>query len=304
MRQIKCGDYAKNKMKRNLLIILTTVLLSACGITYAQESCAPLDKPTTCNGISVAPPCQLSTGAYINYILGAENCGPIKGLTVSLHALEKMHAEDGNGSGFSIQLNAYEDATQNFLQFLFFIGINAIQVQIQDHGANGGSSPQNSTTLVTDATNEILHDETLSIELKYDQNTWNVNGATFKITSGNAGDALLQGCYDESSSDKAAGGSKKCTMFLPVPNSKHLPIRGFQVNVVDYPERQTRAYFSSGAGSITYQVSNGQLCNQGSNTAYTCIPAAAITAEMSNIIYSAMYPPCCGSKLTQYFFWF
>jgi len=79
-----------------------------------------------------------------------------------------------------------------------------------------------------------------------------------------------------------------------------VPIVAFEVNVVG-PGNGSNSHFTSGAGTITYGISNGQSCVEGglpdqcSNTSGSGTP----TAETSNAIYGPIETPCCASALTQ-----
>jgi hypothetical protein len=81
----------------------------------------------------------------------------------------------------------------------------------------------------------------LAVPLASNDSAGNITGATFSVTDNN-------------------GNTNSKTITLDA--NHQFPIVAFEVNVVG-PGNHSNSQFSSGAGTITYEISNGQLCVEG-----------------------------------------
>jgi hypothetical protein len=191
-----------------------------------------------------------------------------------------------------MQLNAYNPTgpTTSWMQYIFLISGNAITYQVQywdikaacacGHAVCDCTGPlvNQSGTVLSLPSNTIPAGYVLEIDLNNDS-AGNISGANFSVTD-NMGNTT----------------SKSAAL-----DTNHLfPIAAFQVNVGG-PDNASSSKFSSGAGTISYQVSAGQLCVEGglpdlcSNSSGSNTP----TAEKSNATYGPIETPCCASQLTQ-----
>jgi hypothetical protein len=240
-----------------------------------------------------------------NYLL-TNNCQNIKGLTVSLTAADDMVAAVtpfGGGpatqnGGFTLQLNAYNPAgpTTSWMQYVFLISGNAINYQVQYWditAACGCVHPKglcncagpvvnlNGTVFsLPSNTNTIPKTYVLKIALDND-GVGNVTGATFSVTDNNG----------------------KLHSTRVALDAQHLfPIVAFQVNVGG-PDNGSDSQFSPGGGTITYEISSGQLCVEGGlpDLCSKSAGSSVATAETSNAAYGPINPPCCALQLTQSF---
>jgi hypothetical protein len=240
----------------------------------------------------------LTLSSSSNYLLtNGKNCQNIKDLKVSLKVTQDMFAISptlGGDAGCTMQLNAYNPAgpTTNWMQYIFLVSGNAIQYQVQywDMAAAcacvspgspctcTGPLVNKSGTVLSLPNNTIPAGYTLQIDLNNDT-AGNITGALFSVTDNN-------------------GNTKSQTATLDA--NHHFPIVAFQVNVVG-PDNFSDSQFSSGAGTITYGTSTGQLCVEGGlpDTCSNSLGSNTPTGETSNAIYGPIQSPCCASELTQ-----
>jgi hypothetical protein len=194
--------------------------------------------------------------------------------------------------GFSMQLNAYNPAgpTTSWMQYVFTISGNAINYGVAYWDVNAAcgcghavcdcSPPlvNLSGTVLSLPSNTIPAGYVLEIDLSND-GFGNITGALFSVTD-NTG--------------------KTTSSPATLEPSHQFPIVAFQVNFVG-PDGAASSQFSSGAGSITYEISNGQLCVEGGlpDLCSKSSGSRASTGEKSNATYGTIGPPCCASQLTQ-----
>jgi hypothetical protein len=247
------------------------------------------------NGCCATNTGGLTLSSNSNYLLTNGNCQNIKDLKVSLEVTQDMFAISptlGGDAGCTMQLNAYNPAgpTTSWMQYVFLISGNAINYQVQywdiaaacacGHALCDCTGPlvNQMGTLLSLPNNTIPAGYTLQIDLNNDT-AGNITGATFSVTDND-------------------GNTHRQTATLDA--NHQFPIVAFEVNVVG-PDNGSDSQFSSGAGTITYGISNGQLCVEGglpdlcSNSSGSDTP----TGETSNAIYGPIGPPCCASELTQ-----
>jgi hypothetical protein len=257
----------------------------------------------TCfNGCCATNTGGLTLSSHSNYLL-SNGCQSIQGLKVFLDVTQDMVAAvtpQGGGSptsngGFTFQLNAYNPAgpTTSWMQYVFLISGNAIKYQVQywdiaaacacGHPVCDCTGPlvSESGTVLSLPSNTVPAGYHLDIELTSETNTGNITGATFTVSDGQ-------------------GNTKSSTATLDA--NHQFPIVAFQANIGG-PDNASSSQFSSGAGTIFYAVSNGQLCVEGglpdlcSKSAGSNTP----TAETSNAAYGPIGPPCCALELSQSF---
>jgi hypothetical protein len=257
------------------------------------------------NGCCATNTSGLTLSSKSNYLLINGNCQNMKDLSVSLNVTQDMVAAvtpSSGGSvtqngGFDLQLNAYNPAgpTTSWMQYFFNVSGNAISYQVQYHDIQAECACGHAVcdcapplvnlngTVLSLSSNTIPAGYVLEIDLSNDS-VGNITGAIFTVTD-NSGNTT----------------SRSATL----PATQQFPIVAFQVNVVG-PDGGSNSQFSSGAGTITYEISNGQLCVEG-GLPDLCSESAgskagtAETAETSNATYGAIGPPCCASQLTQSF---
>jgi hypothetical protein len=231
-----------------------------------------------------------------NYLLTNGNCQNLKDLKASLNVTQELVAltpADGGpapeNGGYTMQLNAYNPAgpTTNWMQYVFLINGNAINFQVQYWDTNAacacghavcdctGPVVNLSGTVLSLPSNTIPAGYVLEIDLNND-NVGNITGATFSVTDNH-------------------GNTNSQTATLDTQHQ--FPIVAFEVNLVG-PGNGSNAHFSSGAGTINYEISNGQLCVEG-GLPEVCSGTGNGTAETSNAIYGPIETPCCASELTQ-----
>jgi hypothetical protein len=197
--------------------------------------------------------------------------------------------------GFTLQLNAYNPAgpTTSWMQYIFLINNNAINYQVQywdtatacacGHAVCDCTGPlvNESGTVLSLPSNTVPAGYHLDIELTSETNTGNITAATFIVSDGK-------------------GNTNSSTATLDAQHQ--FPIVAFQVNIGG-PDNASSSQFSSGAGTIFYSVSSGQLCVEG-GVPDLCSKSAgsnSFTAETSNATYGAIGSPCCASELAQSF---
>jgi hypothetical protein len=266
-------------------------------------------------------------GSNNNYLLAVSpttqfGCNPIDNLKVSFKVTKNMVAvvtPAGGGTptqngGFSMQLNAYNPAgpATSWMQYVLQISGNAIEAQVQywniaafnncinncnqncvNQGGNVNQcqaqcpgqcvNPQTQTVNLSQhvldlSSNTIPAGYVLEIDLNND-GVGNITGANFSVTDNN-------------------GNTKSAT--VPLDANHQFPIVAFQVNFVG-PGNTSNSQFSSGAGTITYGTSSGQLCAEGGlpDVCSKSSGSSTPTAETSNATYSTIGWPCCASQLTQ-----
>jgi hypothetical protein len=283
------------------------------------------------NGCCATNTGGLTLSSRSNYVL-SNGCQDIQGLNVSLSIAQPMVAavtpSDGGtptpNGGFTMQLNAHNPSGPgtSWMQYIFLIhGNGAIDAQIQywnmeafyscvsnckqtcvNQGGNVSRcqaqcncvNPQTQTVQLSQhildlPSNTVPQDYVLEIALNYDpisdtnQNPGpNVNGATFTV-------------YEYPGQSPPAG-----QQTIPVDSDKHFPIVAFQVDIGG-PDNGSFSQFSSGAGTITYGISAGQLCVEGGlpDLCSNSSGSGTETAETSNAAYGTIGSPCCASQLTQ-----
>jgi hypothetical protein len=255
----------------------------------------------TCfNGCCATNTAGLTLSSGSNYLL-SNGCQNIQGLKVFLDVTQDMVAAVtpfGGGpatqnGGFAMQLNAYnpEGPTTDWMQYIFLISGNAINYQVQywdlaaacacGHAVCDCTGPlvNEFGTLLSLPSNTVPAGYALDIELASETNTGNITGATFTVSDGK-------------------GNTKSSTVTLDA--NHQFPIVAFQVNVVG-PDNASSSQFSSGAGTIFYAVSSGQLCVEG-GLPDLCSKSSGSdrgTAETSNAVYGPIEAPCCASELSQ-----
>lgn len=248
------------------------------------------------NGCCATNTSGLTLSSNRNYLLtNGKNCQNIEGLKVALKVTQDMFATSptlGGNAGCSIQLNAYNPAgpTTSWMQYVFTAGGNAINYQVQywdmatacacGHAVCDCTGPvvnQNGTVLSL-PNNTIPAGYALEIDLSNDA-AGNITGALFSVTD-NTG--------------------KTTSSLATLDANQQFPIVAFQVNVVG-PGNSSDSQFSSGAGTITYEIANGQLCVEGGlpDTCSNSSGSGIGTSETSNAIYGPIESPCCASELTQ-----
>jgi hypothetical protein len=215
-----------------------------------------------------------------------------------------------SNNGFSMQLNAFNptspSVTTSWLQYAFIASGQTIQgtVQYWNIGAFGQccaaqncsanpnacvcSSPTSTCPVITTpvfqftptivsvpSSNNLPAGYNLQIQLSND-NAGNITKATFVVIDNN-------------------GNSHSQSISLP--SGSQFPISAFLANIVG-PGNAASTTFTSGAATLTYQVSSGQLCLEGELPDSLCSGSGTGTAETSNATYGQI-APCCGSQLTQ-----
>ena len=261
--------------------------------------CTP--EQTCFNGCCATNTSGLTLSSNSNFLLINGNCQNMKDLKVSLNITQDMVAAvtpSGGGTatqngGFDLQLNAYNPAgpTTSWMQYIFLISSNEINYQVQywdptaacgcGHTVCDCTGPlvNLNGTVLSLSSNTIPAGYVLEIALNNDS-TGNITGATFSVTDNNG-----------------TTNSKTATLDA----NHQFPIVAFEANVVG-PDNASNSQFSSGAGTITYEISNGQLCVEGGLPDASCnTPGSKLvhTAETSNVTYGPIGPPCCAAALTQ-----
>jgi hypothetical protein len=234
-----------------------------------------------------------------------DNCKNLRNLTVTLNVTQNLTTL-GN-TGFSLQLNCYPQTTSksqgqtlNWLQYIIYVGApnNQIgwEIQYWSAGAPGyatnqpwppgyTANPPNTTpwlpVLPNDyqvqpfgsaPSNSIPAGTTMQIQLATDSNG-NVASAQFIVT----------------------GPSVEGIETFAFPAGALYPVYGFQLDIVG-PGNGSACWFTSGAGTITYSSTEGQLAVQGAST--NCGGPQPSTLELSNAVYGNITPSPSGT-LTQ-----
>ena len=262
------------------------------------------------------------------------NCENLSNLTVQLQVTEDLVTVED--LGFSLQLNSYPpigaktpnstpETTRpgdlpgqlNWFQYLLIVTGNRISFEIQywaqaisfQTGGPGGIPPEIHWppeytpdplgtspwlpvfpgTAVTGgvgsvSSNRVPAGSVITIQLATDSSA-NVTGATFSITdpSGKVQSASTQPWQHYAGQ--------------PEPSNYALfPIYGFQADLVSAPG--LKCTFTSGAGTLTYSVSEGVLSVQ---TVNTCGMFQTPTGENSNIVYQEGVWPASGPTVRQSF---
>lgn len=244
-----------------------------------------------CNGICINVPNLIGSGNYTIGNCTAGECSFINGLTVTLTVNDEMIAEVTGGGltspvqngGFGVQLNAWPSSGQA-------VGWMQYSLVVQNSQALGwieyweGGSHIDSSKVITPLPSNIIHAGSLLKIALSNNSDGSVSGATFTVIDPTAG---ISG-----------------TVQVPVPNLSNgpaalFPIYAFWASIVG-PDDGEVSTFSSGAGTIEYELSNGTLCLQGDTSTCTNVNAYTGTGEDSNLSYTVV-DPCCGSPLTQTF---
>jgi hypothetical protein len=227
-----------------------------------------------------------SLGGNANYLLGT-NCSNVTGLTISLHVTKDMVATvtPGGGGigtpngGFAMQLNANPPSGQPVYWMQYGIIVeNSQALGFIQYWDSAGVNNHNQPAIRDLSSNTIPAGWILTIRLTND-NQGNVTATTFSVAD-NEGNVS--------------------TLNMPMPtypgtNTPVLfPIQTFQLDIVG-PIDWANSTFSSGAGYLTYQVSNGQLSAQTAACA-----SGNGTGETSNTTYWGLNPNA-GSPVDQSF---
>jgi hypothetical protein len=176
------------------------------------------------------------------------------------------------------------------MQYVFLISGNAINYQVQywdiaaacgcGHTVCDCTGPvvNQNGTLLSLPSNTIPAGYVLEIALNNDS-VGNITGATFIVKDNN-------------------GNTKSTSVALDAQHQ--FPIVAFQVNVGG-PDNASSSQFSSGAGTITFATSAGQLCVEGGlpDLCSRSAGSGTKTAETSNAAYGPIETPCCASGFTQ-----
>jgi hypothetical protein len=255
-----------------------------------------------------------------------DNCTSLQNLTVRLVVTRDLITL-GN-QGFSLQLNSYPqpgskaqgtpqtgDSSLTWFQYVLIVVNNQVSWEIQYWANNAYSyvpnwtnptqwwppgytpNPLNTSpwlpvfpgTAVTGTIsgysapwNQVLAGSVIEIQLATDQ-SGNVTGATFSITD-------PTGAFHSGSTSPW----QKYANQPEPPQYALYPIYGFQINLVGTPG--ANCTFMSGAGILTYSVSQGALSVQ--TNATSCGGLQPQTAEQSNAVYGDI-TPSSGSSVTQ-----
>jgi Stigma-specific protein, Stig1 len=251
----------------------------------------------TCGGICCPPGQDCSHGCCVtnadSVVLGSDKnvllfngCKNIEDLTVSLRVTEHLVATEG----FSLQLNAYSPpgSSTDWLQYIFQITGNEIAGVVQYWDTSAACCHPHSdvcdcvgpvvntrSSIRSLSSNAIPAGFELKVFLNTDDNE-RVTSATFTVIDDH-------GHTDSQTIDIDSGDLHR--------------IRAFEVNAVGLGN-SSNAHFSSGAGTITYEVLTGELCVEG-GLPERCTNMTGGTAETSNAKYGPMGPQCCDSRLSQ-----
>ena len=256
-----------------------------CVCPSGHHTCAGICCPSgqdCLNGCCVTNTAKLTMSSDENALL-FNGCKNIEDLTVSLRVTEHLVATNG----FSLQLNAYSPSSSaDLLQYLFQVAGNEIVGSIQYWDSSAACCHQGvcdctGPVMIMNSSVRSLPSNTLpaGYELKIFLNTDDnerVTSATFTVTDNH-------GHTDSQEID--------------IDSDQLHRIRAFEVNVVG-PFNDEHSHFSSGAGTITYEVLTGELCVEG-GLPERCTNIPFPTAETSNAKYGPIGPACCNSRLSQ-----
>lgn len=283
--------------------------LCSSGETLSNGLCCPSGQ-TNCNGNCVAPPGAGALSSNSNFML-SNNCVSIAGPNGSLKVSLLAGTEDlVSENGFSFQLNGFPPpltptspngcpSSADFccmaptgvciMQYIIRVSGNNVSPWIQYFQNSGVENPNNDpfATLPAGKANTLPAGWALEITLENDENG-NVDGIILSVID-NTGHTV--GCADQ-------GQTGSCQqMPMPVDPNSGLPLLfanlAFSAVAVALPG-SSEAKFTSGGGCITYEVSEGQLCETQDN----CTNFDAGTTEQSNASYGAL-SATCGSSLSQ-----
>jgi hypothetical protein len=223
-----------------------------------------------------------------NYLL-INKCNPVSGLSVLMNVTQTM----ASANGFSMQLNAYNPAgpTTSWMQYVFIISGNTISGSVQYWNIALFNAP-GSTCNATPSNCQTFAQNTSTIANLPSNNL--PAGYALRITLSDNGGKITQATFEVIDNNHNSQ-----SQVVTLPAASQFPIVAFQTNIVG-PSNGANTAFSGGAGTISYQVSTGQLCLEGgladqcSNSAGSSTP----TAETSNATYGAI-ASCCGSLLAQ-----
>jgi hypothetical protein len=260
---------------------------------------------------------EVSSGDYVlaaglgssNNAILVDNCQNLHNLTLTMTVTEDLVTL--GDTGFSLQLNCYPqigskspnatpqtgDSTLTWFQYIVIVANNQVTWQMQYWANNAHSyqegppkiywppgypptgNPPNTTPFLP-----VPGGSVITIALATDT-SGNVTGATFSITE------PIGGLHAASTNpwNQYAG--------VPEPPQYALyPIYGFTINLVGPPS--ANCTFTSGAGKLTYSVSQGTIAVQDASTA--CGGLQPPTAEQSNAVYGDI-TPSSGSTVSQTF---
>ena len=288
---------------RNACISPLGNCFGSCCVNVAPTLSSVSGSPNTCNSSN-------NTNYWLSSAYGCDN---ISNLQVTLSLQQGLFS----GNGFSLQLNAVPPPNQQqitWMQYIFVVTDSEVDAWVeywnwQPSGScvmfannNVGSACCSNgnccdwwdtwwdsqfggicdNTFFLTSANYTVEPGRLSIILKSD-GQGNVTEAVFQSLSNVDGSGIQ--------------------LSVPIPGNLQVPVAAFQYVAVGQDNCQT-ANFSSGKGTITYQVPSGQeLCVQGGSVPSACplaanFPGYGFTGESSNATYGPM-SACCGSSLSQ-----
>jgi putative hemolysin len=234
-----------------------------------------------------------------------DNCQNLRNLTVTLNVARDLITL--GDTGFSLQLNCYPQPTSksqgqtlNWFQYVIYVGgpvNNQIGCEIQYWSVGAPSyapgqpwppgytpNPPNTTpwlpvlpnddriqTFGSVPSNVITSGTEMQIQLATDSDG-NVASAQFIVT-----------------------GATDSRWTFAFPAGALYPIYGFQLNVVG-PGGGSSCWFTSGAGTLMYSVTEGALAVQGAST--NCGGPQPPTGESSNVAYGDV-TPASGATVSQ-----
>jgi hypothetical protein len=262
---------------------------------------APANLADTYNGFAYGVMKGLTSDN--NYII-TNACNNILGLTVTLQISPEQGSELVSDNGFSVQLNGFSPSGISAAQqYTFSISGSTVQASIDNWQSNlateivNGSPPN--PICSTPINNGIPAGWSLVLQLLYDQFE-NVKGGTYSVLDNNqqpVGNSPVQFLVQNA----GCGNGGPCSGFQPgapgQPSPTLSPITAFTVDVVGLANG-AGTNFSSGAGTITYSVSSGQL--SANSNLPSCIETPGATVEHSNAAYGTMIA-CPAKSLTQSF---
>ena len=205
-----------------------------------------------------------------------DNCKPLQNLTLLFKVTEDLATVEG--SGFSLQLNAYPPPVQTsagktlkFFQYLIFVKGDMIMFDVEYYATDGSSWINGLTWLGPAPSNIIRRGSELQISLTTDSG--NVMNAAFTFTDPD-GNIFPPGA-----------------VLLPV--ELRYPIVAFQMNLVG-PGNLSHCTFTTGLtasrGIFYYSVLPGELTWQGGGPGAACGESTQLTGETSNAYYSDVWP--------------
>lgn len=220
-----------------------------------------------------------------NYLLSS-GCKDLKDLKVSFLVTEQLITS----KGFSMQLNAYNPPghSTDWMQYIFQVGRGEIVATIQYWDVLAACACPHPVCDCTDPT------VALAASVPFAKNHIGA-GTEFKIHLHNNESGHVTGATFTVEDNDGVTHSQK----IDVDASHHFPIRAFEVNIVGLGGEYSNTDFTLGAGTLRYEISNGELCVQG-GLPEQCTGKLFFTHETSNARYGPMEPPCCRDLLSQH----